>query len=175
LFGVYQSADLLVVGDGQYGTELRAQAADMERVHFLGRVRPEDLSRYYRHAVALIAPSIGFETFGLVLLEAYRQSTPVLARRLGPYPEMVADSGGGELFEGRDDLLAAMRRVQEDPAYRDRLGAAGHRAFREQWSERVVIPRYLEIVRVAAVRLGHRRILDELSPGPLPAALEAQS
>lgn len=165
LFGEYPHADLVIAGDGDYSSELRAQAARMERVHFLGRVPPEQLAGFYRHAIALISPSICFETFGITLVEAFRHSTPVIARRLGPSPEIVETSGGGELFITRDELLAAMRRIQGDPAHRERLGRLGHQAFQERWCERVVVPRYLEIIRSAAERRGHAGLLEKLPPG----------
>ncbi len=156
LFAEYRDADLVIAGEGEYGARLRAQAAGLTRVHFLGQVAPGDLARYFRHAVALIVPSLCFETFGVILLEAFRQSTPVIARRLGPFPELVAASGAGELFATRDELLAAMRRLQADPSRRARLGQLGYEAFRERWSERVVVPRYLDIVREISERKGLR-------------------
>jgi glycosyltransferase involved in cell wall biosynthesis len=158
------AADLLIAGEGEYGPELRAQASGMDRVRFLGRLATEELGRYYRHAEALLLPSLGFETFGITLLEAFRQSTPVLARRQGPFPELVTASGGGELFSNREELLSVMDRLLGDSAYRTTLGQAGHRALQERWSERVVLPRYLDIVRRAAERRGDPRILERLTP-----------
>ena len=152
VFADYDDADLVVAGDGEYGEELRAQAAGLHRVRFLGRVAPDDLIRYFRHAVALIVPSLCFETFGVILLEAFRQSTPVIARRLGPFPEIIETSGGGELFESIDELVASMRQLQRDDAYRNRLGQLGYEAFQKYWRQRVVVPRYLDIVHNAADR-----------------------
>ncbi len=159
VFRDYDGADLLIAGEGEYGPALRAQARDLERVKFLGRVPPDALPPYYQHAVALIVPSVCFETFGIILIEAFRQSTPVIARRIGPFPEIVSRAGGGELFETREELVAAMRRLQADPAYRAAAARAGHRAFRLHWSEQAVIPRYLGVVRRAAERKGDRRVL----------------
>ena len=156
--------DFLIAGDGEYREELQVQAAGMSRVKFLGRIPSDDLARYYRHAVALIVPSVCFETFGIILLEAFKQSTPVIARRLGPFPEILAESGGGELFETLEELSDAMNRLHSDPPYRDRLSRAGHEAFRKRWSDRVVVPRYLEIVRVAAEQQGRSKLASLLSP-----------
>jgi glycosyltransferase involved in cell wall biosynthesis len=158
--------DLLIAGDGEYGPALRRQAEGIGRVRFLGRLGSADLARHYAHTLALIVPSLCFETFGIILIEAFRQSTPVLARRLGPFPEIIEQAGGGELFATRDEMVAAMRRMRDDPARREAMGRAGRRAFEEHWRERVVVPRYLEIVRQAAERKGIGRVLDILSPGP---------
>jgi len=163
VFRDFPDADLLIAGDGTHGEHLRALAAGMPNVKFLGRVAPEDLRQYYQHAVALVVPSECYETFGIVLIESFRQGTPVIARRLGPFPEIVEASGGGELFTTRDDLLGAMRRLQGDPSHREQLSRAGYAAYVDRWSERVVVPQYLEIVRRAAVRRGHARVVDALA------------
>jgi len=162
-FRDYPHADLLIAGDGTHAAHLRQLAAGMSNVRFLGRIAPEALRGFYQHAIALVVPSECFETFGIVLIESFRQGTPVIARRLGPFPEIIAQSGGGELFSTRDDLLAAMRRLQDRPAHRATLSASGYRAYVERWSERVVVPKYLDIVRRAAARRGHERVLDALA------------
>ncbi len=157
------ATDLVVAGDGDYAAALRAQAEGHQRVRFLGRVAGADLAKWYRHAVALIVPSRCYETFGIILLEAFRQSTPVIARRLGPLPELIAASGGGELFSDQGELEAAMARLLQDPGHRDRLARAGHRALESMWTERTVVPRYLDIVRAAAADRGDTRVLSTLS------------
>jgi glycosyltransferase involved in cell wall biosynthesis len=150
LFESYRDADLLIAGDGQEAENLKKLASRTPGVRFLGRVAPPDLRRYYRHALALIVPSVCFETFGIILIEAFSQSAPVIARRIGPFPEIVQQAQAGELFEGPEELLAAMRRLQSDGALRARLGRSGYEAYRRYWSESAVIPRYLDIVARAA-------------------------
>lgn len=162
VFRDYPGADLVIAGDGEYGATLRALGEGMPNVRFLGRVPLEELRRYYEHAIGLIVPSVCYETFGIILIEAFRQGTPVIARRIGPFPEIVDTSGGGELFGTRDELVAAMRRLQQDPARRARLAAAGYDAFVSRWSERAVVPQYLDIVARAAERKGDRDVLSKL-------------
>lgn len=156
--------DLLIAGEGEFGAELRRQAASSPRVRFLGRLGSQELARLYRHAVALIVPSLCYETFGIILLEAFRQSTPVIARRLGPLPEITLTAQAGEVFSTRDELVSAMVRLAGDPGYRDQLGRAGRRAFQQRWCEEVVVPKYLEIVRQAAERKREGTILERLTP-----------
>jgi glycosyltransferase involved in cell wall biosynthesis len=162
VFSRYRGADLVIAGDGEFTGDLNAQAAGMPNVRFIGRISPDDLSRYYRHAIATLVPSVCYETFGIVLIESFRQGTPVIARRLGPFPEIVERSGGGELFETTEELVQAMQRLQEDPAHRARLARAGYRGYVERWSESAVIPQYLGIVRRAAARRGKSALLDAL-------------
>jgi glycosyltransferase involved in cell wall biosynthesis len=158
VFSRFDRADLLIAGDGEYGEVLKALAAGNPRVRFLGRVAPADLSRYYRHAAALLVPSVCFETFGIIIIEAFRQGTPVVARRIGPFPEILNHAGGGDLFETAAELETALHRYLDEPDRRERLGHAGLQAFRQTWSESAVLPRFLQVVRRAAQRRGEQRI-----------------
>ena len=155
-------ADLLIAGDGEYGETLRAIAGDSPRVRFLGRITPDELSRYYRHAKALVVPSVCFETFGIILIEAFRQSTPVLARRIGPFPEIVERSGGGLLFTDAEELRAALDRIENETGLRDTLARAGRTAFVRNWSEEAVVPQYLGLIRRIALQQGRSAIVDSL-------------
>jgi glycosyltransferase involved in cell wall biosynthesis len=163
VFRDYSAADLLVAGEGSQSEELRRLAAGNHRVHFLGRISNTELTRYYRHAVALIAPSLGFETFGIILIEAFAQSTPVIAHRIGAFPEIVTLARAGELYSTRDELEGAMRRLQEEPVYRARVAGNAYEAYRTHWTESAVLPRYLAVVRQAAARRGLRHITEALA------------
>jgi glycosyltransferase involved in cell wall biosynthesis len=156
-------ADLLIAGDGEHEIALRALAEGMPNVRFLGRIAADRLAALYRDAAALIVPSVCFETFGIILIEAFRQGTPVVARRIGPFPEIVKTAIGGLLFDGPDDMITAMTRITDEAGMRARLARSARAAFLEHWSEEAVIPEYLELIRRAAERKGNRRIVDQLS------------
>ena len=162
LFRAYPDADLLIAGEGTHAPALQALAAGNDRVKFLGHVAAEELRGLYQHALAFIMPSLCFETFGLGLIEAFRQSTPVIARRLGPFPEIVQQSGAGLLFTTTAELTAAMRSIQHEPLLRERLSVAARDAFLQRWTEEVVVPRYLDIVR----RAGQNRAQGAMARTP---------
>lgn len=153
------AADLVVAGEGEHGPQLRELAHGSPRVRFLGRVAVDELATWYRHALALIVPSVCFETFGIVLIEAFRQRLPVVARRLGPFPEIVERAQAGELFETREELIGALLRLERSAELRARDGASGFAAWKAHWSESAVVPRYLELVR----RVAERKGLDEIA------------
>lgn len=157
LFRAFGEADLLIAGDGEYAETLKGLAADVPRVRFLGRVPLEQLRRYYRHALALVVPSVCYETFGIISIEAFRWGAPVIARRVGPLPEVVEGCGGGMCFDTPEELRALMARFVAEPELRDRHAEAGHRAFLERWVESAVIPRYLEVVERARAHRDARR------------------
>jgi glycosyltransferase involved in cell wall biosynthesis len=161
-FRDYADADLLIAGTGNYRSQLGASSIANRRVKFLGHLDERELRRYYRHALAVLVPSLCYETFGVVAIEAFKESTPVIARRRGPFPELLEQSNGGELFSDHAELLAAMRRIQSDPEYRKLLGDRGHRAYRERWCASVVVPAFLEIVRKTAERRKRDDIVNAL-------------
>jgi glycosyltransferase involved in cell wall biosynthesis len=148
-FRGFDDADLLLAGDGVFADELREQAQDLEHVRFLGRVHPTELRALYRDAVATLVPSLVYETFGFITLESLAQRTPVIATELGAVGELARESGGGITYRTQDELLAAMKRLLAEPRLRDELGARGHAAFVEHWSEEPHLDRYLELVSEA--------------------------
>ncbi len=158
-------ADLLILGDGDYADELKKQAAGNPRIKFLGRLTPDELTAYYRGAEGLIVPSVCYETFGIILIESFRLGTPVIARRLGPFPEIVEESGGGLLFETEDDLVAAMRKFQEDSSLRSTLSDAARAGFEQRWREDVVLAQWGAALARAARRKGDAELADALEAG----------
>ena len=154
VFRRYPDADLLIAGDGEYETELRRLSGDMNNVHFLGRILPVNLRQLYRDAIALLVPSLVYETFGFITLESLGQRTPVIARDLGAVAELVNDTGGGITYQTDDDLIDAMRLLQTNPERRNELGQTGHHASATRYSEESHIDGYFAAIRDAAA---HRR------------------
>jgi glycosyltransferase involved in cell wall biosynthesis len=152
-------AELLIAGSGGYESELRTLARGRP-VHFLGHQTSERLRALYAGARALIASSLCYEVFPLVLLEAFQLGVPVIARRLGPYPEIVEASGGGLTFENRDELKAAIHTLTSDQAKRDTMGKAAKRAFAARWSEDVALDAYFDLIRRIAEKRKIRSIQE---------------
>jgi len=149
-------ADLLVAGTGTYEPQLRALAAGNPRVKFLGPLPQRELGALYFHALACIVPSITYETFGLINIEAFSRKTPVIARDLGALPEVIEDSGGGFVYRTDEELLASMRRIAASDALRSELGEKGYRAFVRWWSKEAHLELYFDFLRkIAARKFGH--------------------
>jgi glycosyltransferase involved in cell wall biosynthesis len=144
-------AELLIAGSGSYESQLRRLARGRP-VHFVGHQTSESLRALYVGARALIASSVCYEVFPLVLLEAFQLGVPVIAHRLGPYPEIVEASGGGLMFQNRDELKAAIHTLATDRAKRDTMGKDGKSAFAARWSEDVALGAYFDLIRKIAQR-----------------------
>ena len=145
-------ADLLIAGSGSLERELRTMATGNPRIRFLGAVPQSEIGVLYVHAVACIVPSVTYETFGMVVIEAFARKTPVIARDLGALPEIVREAGGGLTFSTRADLLSAIARLGSSPRLRLELGENGYRSFLRLWSREAHMERYFDLIREVAVR-----------------------
>ena len=153
VFKRYRKAALVVAGAGRYEEELRRMAKGSSNIHFLGRVSERRLRALYRSAVALIVPSICYEVFPLVVLEAFKQATPAIVRRLGSLPEMIEESRGGLVFDTESELIEAMDRLIGDASYRRELGMRGRKAYLEKWTPEAHLEQYMQLIyRVASRR-----------------------
>lgn len=141
--------DLRIAGTGAFEPELRRLAEGSANVHFEGRLDAAGVAALFRGARAVVVPSLVYETFGYVVLEAFAEGTPVVVRALGALPELVAQSGGGLLFRSPEGLVDALRTISTDHALRDKLGARGARARHEVWSEEEHIGRYLSLIEAS--------------------------
>ncbi|MFO0910614.1 MAG: glycosyltransferase family 4 protein [Isosphaeraceae bacterium] len=139
--------DLRIAGSGAFESALREQAQGLRNVHFEGRLDTSQVSALFRGARAVVVPSLVYETFGYVVLEAFHEATPVIVRDRGALPELVEQSQGGLVFGDLDGLVSAIDRVVSDSRLRRRLGDAGRRARDEIWCEERHIQNYLELIR----------------------------
>ncbi len=146
VFRDYHAADLLIAGAGAYETELRALAQGLSHVHFLGRLDHARLRSFYRDAIAVVVPSLCFETFGVVVIEAFATRTPVIAHDIGALSEVVTSSGGGLMYRTHAELLEAMERLRTQPTLRQELGDKGHRAYLDRYSEAPHLKQYYALI-----------------------------
>ncbi len=146
LFRRRKDFELLIAGDGEYGEELKEQASGSENIKFLGRVDQARLRDLYTCAAAVIVPSICYETFGIIIIEAFSRKTPVIVNDLGALPEVVEDSDGGFIFRNEKELETAVEKLARDPGLRRRLGNNGYQAYREYWDTEAHLERYLGLI-----------------------------
>ena len=137
---------LIVAGDGTQRASLELEARGSPRIRFVGRQTASALDALRDRAVAQVVPTRGYETFGLVIVEAMQRGTLVIARRRGPFPELIATAGTGALFETDDELVAHLRRALSDETWRQSARRDGPRAVDQHWSESAVMPRYLAML-----------------------------
>jgi glycosyltransferase involved in cell wall biosynthesis len=147
IFRQYGKAQLLVAGKGSYEQQLRQLAEGCASIRFLGHLSDGQLQAVCRQAVALIVPSLTYEVFALVVVEAFRVQTPVIARNLGGMREMVEESGGGIVYNTSEELVAAMELLLSNPSLRVEMGWLGYKAFQRRWTPEIHLQKYLGLIR----------------------------
>jgi phosphatidylinositol alpha-mannosyltransferase len=116
--------------------EIAHMALDDRGVHALGKVSDERKLAELARADVLCAPSLGGESFGMILTEAFAASTPVLASDIPGYRDVVRDGIDGQLVASGDPLALAeaLRRLSLEPRRRESMAAAAReRAERFAW------------------------------------------
>jgi phosphatidylinositol alpha-mannosyltransferase len=137
-----------VAGEGPQTAELQERHRD-PRIEWLGRIDDDERDRRLAGASVFCAPSLGGESFGVILLEAMAADTPVVASAIPGYAKVATPPDGpaaAELVEPGDAaaLGAALVRVLGDPQRAGELRAAGARRSAEFDLEHLC-DRYLEI------------------------------
>src|SRR5437588_6576108 len=159
-------ATLTIVGAG--AEEVAPLLLDDRGVRVLGKVSDADKRRELQRAEVLCAPSLGGESFGMVLTEAFAAGTPVVASRIAGYRDVVRPGIDGMLVPPGDAtaLAEALRGLALDPARRREMAhAAAGAAQRYAWprvAERVLeaykdarrVPRPQGVPARLAVRAG---------------------
>lgn len=147
IFRGYRKARLLIAGSGDYRPHLERLAEESDNIRFLGHCSKPELQALYARAVAVIVPSLCFESFGLVIIEAFKHHTPVIVREIGALPEIVACSGGGLVYRTDGELPTRMDELLEDPSKRAALGDDGYEAYLTNWTPEAHLSRYLALIR----------------------------
>ena len=146
VFRTHPKYDLLVAGEGGYGSVLKTLAADVPNIKFLGKLDHERLQRLYRDAIAVIVPSLCYEVFGIIIIESFSMKTPVIVNNLGALPEVVEDSHGGFTYSNENELLHAMEQLAKDTDLRDTLGSNGYLAYLKYWTEDRHLEKYMNLI-----------------------------
>ncbi|MBM4428877.1 MAG: glycosyltransferase family 4 protein, partial [Chloroflexi bacterium] len=106
-----------------------------ERVHFLGRVSPEQLLSLYNLARLLVHPAF-YEGFGLPPLEAMACGTPVVVSNTSSLPEVVGDAALLVDPTDVDGLAVAVWRLLSDEALAAEMSEKGlKRSRRFSWEK----------------------------------------
>lgn len=131
---------LIVVGAGNFNRfRQRVRSMRLPDVAFEGFVSFEDLPRYHRTADIFCAPNTGFESQGIVLLEAMAAGLPIVASNIEGFAGVLTHGVEGLLVLPGDEegLANALLSLLDDDERRRRMGEEGRRRAQEFSWERV--------------------------------------
>jgi phosphatidylinositol alpha-mannosyltransferase len=173
--------ELVLVGAGP--DDVAPLMLDSTGVEALGKVSDERKHAALAGADLLVAPSLGGESFGMVLTEAFAAGTPVVASDIAGYRDVVRHGHDGVLVERGDPtaLAEALRDLALDAPRRAHMARnAAERARRFAWSTVAaeVLDAYEHAISMPApASVGERmqvflgRVAADLSPVVAPQRL----
>jgi glycosyltransferase involved in cell wall biosynthesis len=138
--------DLTVVGDGDLRATLQQRYADSPHIRFLGPRSHHDLRSLYRHATALILPSLAPETFGLSVIEAFAFGTPAIVRAAGGNRETIDLTGAGYVYESREELYRALSAIAGDARVRAMLRQRARQGYERYYTADRYLDAYLDLI-----------------------------
>jgi teichuronic acid biosynthesis glycosyltransferase TuaC len=121
--------ELVIVGNGYdevYEKEIK-QASDSLKhlVYYLGFRK--DVQAIYKWIDILVLPSINYESFGMVIIEAMHNNIPIICSDFGGMKEVVSNYETGLVVKSGDifSLSVAINKLLDDDALRKEYGNAG--------------------------------------------------
>ncbi|HEX2232463.1 MAG TPA: lysylphosphatidylglycerol synthase domain-containing protein, partial [Thermoleophilaceae bacterium] len=148
---------------GATAEEVEPLLLETDDVEVAGRISDDEKWRLLGEADVLCAPSLGGESFGMVLTEAFASGTPVVASDIAGYRDVVRPGTDGILVSPGNamELGETLRALALDPAGRQAMGDAAR-----EGAERFAWPRVAsEVVEV----------YEEARSVPSPTGLGARS
>lgn len=136
--------DLVLIGSGSidFLSELPPGVID------LGFVSEGEKRLLLKNARLFIQPSTN-ESFSIVLMEAWREGTPVLVHSdCAVTFHHVERSGGGMSFRSKNEFIENVQRIETEPSLRDTLGAKGKEFVMREYSWEAVKERFFKGLEV---------------------------
>ncbi|WP_454844299.1 glycosyltransferase family 4 protein [Priestia megaterium] len=101
--------EILVVGTGSIADQLIEKYSQDSRIKFLGKLPFEEAQEKMSYVDVVVVPSLWPEPFGRVVIESYRQGTPVVATNVGGIPEIIYNK---ELIINPNDKKSMREKVE---------------------------------------------------------------
>jgi glycosyltransferase involved in cell wall biosynthesis len=126
----------------------------LEDVEFWPNLSHEDKQEFLRSLTVFSVPARHPEAFGLYVVEAMAAGAPVVQPDHGAFPELLADTGGGRLFDALDeeDLADSIEAYLRAPEQARAAGAAGRAAVVARYSVETMAAEFARYCREAAER-----------------------
>jgi len=140
---------LIIIGSGPNENVLKKFASSLKletNIEFKGYVGVEEKMKLIKESAAMVFPSI-CEGFGLVILEAFSQSKPVLVSNVKPMSDIINHNETGYTINPSDEMEWAkyIQKVIENPEQTDIMGKNGYDLLKSKYDPKKMSNEILEL------------------------------
>ena len=140
-----------VVGTGPLEDDLRKKAEDesLDNVRFFGFKSGKQLRTLLEEATCIVVPSVWYEAFGLVVIEAFAAGKPVIGSNIGGIPELINHLNDGLIFQpgNAQELSEKIRWVWQNRSKAKEMGMEGRRKVENDFNAEQHIEKLLSIYK----------------------------
>ncbi len=130
------SIPLDIVGDGPLADYVKQRISHLPQVKFHGLKDHEEVKRMMQQAMVQIVPSTYYETFGLVVIEAFSVGTPAIVSNHGSLAELVDPEITGLRFAPGNpmDLAEQVQKIASNETLRNQMGIHGQAEYESKYT-----------------------------------------
>jgi glycosyltransferase involved in cell wall biosynthesis len=168
---------LKIVGAGPLATEVEATTRRTPGVEWLGQQSPERVLNVMKGARFLVFPSVYYESFPMVIAEAYATGLPIVASNLGSMASLVVSGRTGLLFERDDagDLAAKASWLWSHHREREVMGRGARLEYEREYAAERNYQMLMDIYALArSYRTDRSAETLDRSGAAMPSELEAR-
>lgn len=137
LVGMSENICVKVAGNGPDYEDIR-KLIDVKNINMelLGSLGKPALSDAIMSCSLVVVPSLWYEGFPMVLLDAYSHGKPVLISNIGGLPELVVPGVTGQVFEvgSVDSLRNELTIMMSDPEKLEMMGKNAYHKYKDEYS-----------------------------------------
>lgn len=131
----FKNLHLYIIGDSVLDN---IEIKSTDKITCLGWIDNEDIDKYYQMCDAVIMPS-RWDGFGLVAIEAMRNSKPVIVSNKGALPELVKNKTNGYIFNLDDEVSLKNILLKLDKKNLKKIGMRGRNIYLENFTDKIFV------------------------------------
>lgn len=131
-----EKVPLKIVGDGPLGPMVAEAVRRLRGLEWLGRQPKDRVLAYMKDAKALVFPSVWYEGFPMVIVEALAVGLPIIASELGNMSSLIDHDRTGLKFRAHDpaDLASKVEWATKHPAELGRMREEARAEFKAKYT-----------------------------------------
>jgi len=145
---------LKIIGKGPEKKNLKSRILNLglKNIEFLGYKAGNELKDLVRKSMFVVCPSISYETFGLVVVEANALGKPVIASDIGASPELIEDKKTGLLFNpgSTEELAKNIKYLIAHPDEIREMGKLARRRVEKEFNPELHYQKLIEVYKCLA-------------------------